>query len=243
MARARASEGRLSARPGSGRRGRVRTGLQTLGLTPERDALLYVPRGYDSQRPAPLVLMLHGAGGCAERGLRPFITHADQQGLILLAPPSRERTWDVILGSFGPDVSFIDLALEKVFQRYAIDRRHLAVEGFSDGASYALSLGLTNGDLFSHVIAFSPGFMAPGEAAGRPAIFISHGTEDGVLPIDATSRKLVPRLEDEGYEVTYIEFPGGHVAAASMAREALGWFLGRNVGPGDRTQTTGDEPC
>lgn len=31
--------------------------------------------------------------------------------------------------------------------------------GFSDGASYALSLGLPNGNLFSHIVAFSPGFM------------------------------------------------------------------------------------
>jgi predicted esterase len=34
----------------------------------------------------------------------------------------------------------------------------LAVSGFSDGASYALSIGPANGDLFTHVMAFSPGF-------------------------------------------------------------------------------------
>ncbi len=32
-------------------------------------------------------------------------------------------------------------------------------QGFSDGASYALSLGVPNGDLFTHIVAFSPGFM------------------------------------------------------------------------------------
>jgi len=51
----------------------------------------------------------------------------------------------------------------------------VAIQGFSDGASYALSLGLTNGDLFTHVIAFSPGFAAPAEQRGRPRIYVSHG--------------------------------------------------------------------
>ncbi len=65
----------------------------------------------------------------------------------------------LLRGGFGPDVRFIDKALSKVFGSYRIDPSHLAVAGFSDGASYALSLGLPNGDLFSHIIAFSPGFM------------------------------------------------------------------------------------
>ena len=47
--------------------------------------------------------------------------------------------------------------------------------------SYALSLGLANGDLFTHVIAFSPGFITPAPPSGRPPIFVSHGTADQVL--------------------------------------------------------------
>jgi predicted esterase len=93
---------------------------------------------------------------------------ADEAGLVLLAPESRGTTWDVLRGGYGPDVAFIDRALEQTFGRYAVDPRRLAVGGFSDGASYALSLGITNGDLFGHVLAFSPGFMAPGgRGAGR----------------------------------------------------------------------------
>ena len=59
--------------------------------------------------------------------------------------------------------------------RYAFDPAHIAVGGFSDGASYALSVGITNGDLFTDVIAFSPGFMAPARQQGKPRLFISHG--------------------------------------------------------------------
>ena len=199
-------------------------GLQRLGLGPERDGLLYVPPSYDAARPAPLALMLHGAGGDARGGISPFLGLAEGAGLVLLAPESRGRTWDVLVGGYGPDVEFIDRALERTFGRLAVDPERLAVGGFSDGASYALSLGLTNGDLFTHAIAFSPGFSAPAERRGKPPVFVSHGTGDEVLPIERTSRSIVPRLERMGYEVLYREFDGPHTVPEAVAREALGWF-------------------
>lgn len=69
--------------------------------------------------------------------------------------------------TFGPDVDYINKSLEYVFSRYLIDPRRLGLAGFSDGASYALSLGLPNGDLFSHIVAFSPGFMRPPDVVSR----------------------------------------------------------------------------
>ncbi len=236
-----AEEGRITARPVRTPKGEPRTGLHALEVA--EDVLAYVPSGYREGTPTPLVLMLHGAGGCAERGLGPFIAHAENEGIILVAPSSRGRTWDVILNDFGPDVDLIDRALKEVFAQYTIDPQRLAVEGFSDGASYALSLGRTNGDLFSHIIAFSPGFMAPGETRGKPPIFISHGVDDGVLPIDVTSRKLVPALERAGHSVSYIEFDGGHTPPPEIARDALRWFLDRDVPGGERGQRPRSGAC
>ncbi len=122
-------------------------------------------------------------------------------------PTSKEYTWDAIVGRGldGPDVAIIDQALESTFSCYAVDPTHIAIGGFSDGASYALSLGITNGDLFTHVLAFSPGFMALAGQAGSPRIFISHGTGDEVLPIDHCSRRIVPQLRRAGYDVRYRE--------------------------------------
>jgi phospholipase/carboxylesterase len=59
-------------------------------------------------------------------------------------------------------------------------------------------LGINNGDLFTHVLAFSPGFVAPAAWVGMPRIFVSHGTRDEVLPIDFCSRKIVPMLKHAG---------------------------------------------
>ena len=218
-------KGRLLARP-SPSRPAAAAGLRPLGLGSGRDGLLYVPPGYGgAEEKAPLALMLHGAGGDARSGISHFLGLADEAGLVLLAPESRGRTWDVLAGGYGPDVAFIDRALEQTFDRLAVDAERVAAVGFSDGASYALSLGLTNGDLFGRVIAFSPGFMAPANVRGKPPVFVSHGIHDRVLPIDRCSRRIVPVLKREGYDVRYREFDGPHTVPPSVAREALGWFL------------------
>ena len=219
--------GRLLARPGPPTGEPAPSGLQPLGLDGTRDGMLYVPASFRADRPAPLVVTLHGAGGNAGH-LDHLRDLADEAGLILLAPESRLRTWDVILGGYGPDVAFVDRALAQTFGRYAIDPAHVAVEGFSDGASYALSLGITNGDLFNHVLAFSPGFVSPAGQEGTPRLFISHGVHDEVLPIDACSRRIVPMLQRAGYHVRYREFDGPHTVPPEIAREALAWFMAKS---------------
>ena len=102
-----------------------------------------------------------------------------------------------------------------------VDARRIAVCGFSDGASYALGLGLSNGDLFRGVMAFSPGFIPHGvEKSGTPRIFLSHGTIDQILPIDECSRRLVPQLKQAGYGVKFQEFDGPHTVPPEIARRS-----------------------
>jgi predicted esterase len=207
-------------------------GLHSLSLGGARDGLLYVPAGYSPAKPATLVLMLHGAGGTAQGALRPFHALADEAGLVLVAPESRGTTWDAIRGDYGADVAFIDRALASVFARVAVDPARLTIEGFSDGATYAIGVGLTNGDLFPRVIAFSPGFILPFEPHARPHVFISHGTRDSILPIDQCSRRIVPELERRRYDVEYREFDGPHAVPPEIAKDALGWMT--VVGNGGR---------
>jgi phospholipase/carboxylesterase len=223
-----AKQGRLEARPRQpGSTGPI--GLHQLGPENDRDGLLLVPASYDPYRLRSLAIMLHGAGGNAQHGLSYVFDFVETAGLILLSPESRGQTWDVITGKYGPDVALIDRLLDETFSQYAIDPSHVAIWGFSDGASYALSLGLINGDLFSHIIAFSPGFMAPTEVRGKPRIFISHGVQDAVLSIDRCSRRIVPQLREGGYKVDYHEFEDGHTVPTSIAQTAMTWYLGEEV--------------
>jgi phospholipase/carboxylesterase len=200
-------------------------GLRPLKLETGRDGFIYVPASYSVKQTAPLVLLLHGAGGEARQTVPLLEGLADKKGLILLVPDSRGRTWDILEGGYGADVSFIDRALEQTFSRYSIDAGRVACAGFSDGASYALSLGMMNGDLFTHVLAFSPGFMAPASLNGSPSIYISHGTRDRVLPVNVCSRRIVKQIESAGYRHEYREFDGGHTVPRDVASEAVEWFL------------------
>jgi predicted esterase len=195
-----------------------------LGLGGRRDGALHVPPGAQGDAPRPLLVFFHGAAGGAIQADLVLRAAAHHRALVL-ATDSRARTWDVIGGRIGPDVAFLDLALAWTFERHAVDPARVAVSGFSDGASYALTLGRANGDLFSAILAFSPGFDAAPVTHGAPRIFVSHGVRDNVLPIVACSRRLVPQLLRAGYRVEYRELPGGHTVPADVVADAFAWWL------------------
>jgi phospholipase/carboxylesterase len=219
---------RLSARPTSPTITPT-AGLSELGIGSNRDGVLYVPGGYSPATPAPLFVGLHGAGGDADNWTS-YPDRAEGHGMIFLAIDSRDRTWDLMLGGLGPDVEFLDLALQHTFDRVSIDPARIALGGFSDGASYALSLGVSNGDLFSHLIAYSPGFMNPSEPiVGKPAVYVSHGSNDNILPRATTSDQIVPALLKDGYDVRYDQFAGGHEVPPAISDSALEWLLGSSV--------------
>jgi phospholipase/carboxylesterase len=201
-------------------------GLHPLGLRSERDAYLYVPKHYGAQKGTPLVVLLHGAGGNGQGTVSMLQEQADKAGFLILAPTSAKATWDFLIDDFGPDVALIERAISEVLSHYRTDPKHFAIGGFSDGASYALTLGLTNGDVFTHIIAFSPGFMMPPSRHGHPKIYISHGSDDRVLPIHSCSHRIVPNLEHSGYPIRYHEFQGPHTVPVSIASEATQWWLG-----------------
>jgi predicted esterase len=172
----------------------------------------------------PLVVMLHGAGGTSLSTQYAF-EHANDFGFIVLAPDSRhEVTWDLLLGEWGPDLEFIAEAMRYAKRQCTIDDSRIGIAGFSDGASYALSMGISVGEVFSRIMAMSPGVMQPAAARGKPKIFISHGTSDQVMPIDITSRRFVPRLRTLGYDVTYREYDGRHQLPPAIAHDAFEWF-------------------
>ena len=223
-----ADDGRLTARP----RANVETSARTesaLGLGSRRDAILHLPAKVTSD-PLPLLVLFHGAGGSAEGVLEHLGSAPDEAGVAVLAPDSRASSWDAIRYGFGPDVAFVNRALERVFDTVAVDPARIAVGGFSDGATYAVSVGLINGDLFSRVVAFSPGFIIEGTPHGTPRFFISHGEADQILPIARCGRRIVSDLRKRGYDVTFREFDGGHEIPADIARDGMKWVAEASSG-------------
>ncbi len=200
-----------------------RPGVHTLDLGTPRPGLMRVTKGGSGKK--ALVLVLHGAGGSADDGLSAFATW-NAPGLVLVAPASKSTTWSGLRGS-DADVATVNTALARAYLRCPIDQRRVAIGGFSDGGTYALSLGLASGDLFRSVIAFSPGGIVGRGQTGRPRFFVSHGTRDPVLPIGRTSNAIVRQLRGAGYPVVYRTFRGGHEVPPAIGKAAQRWFLGR----------------
>lgn len=217
----------LRSRPGKPSK-QATIGLRplALGTGTIRDGFIYVPKTYSPSRPSPLLVLLHGAGhDSSEWSKGPLADLFDESRVVVVMPDSRRTTWDMMYGDYGPDVRFIDRALALAFSECRIDPARTALAGFSDGGTYALSLGITNANLFTSLIAFSPGTVRPAAKTGKPRIYITHGTQDQILPIEETSREIVAALKEKNYPVTYEEFEGSHTVSRETARKALGWWL------------------
>jgi dipeptidyl aminopeptidase/acylaminoacyl peptidase len=203
----------------------ISIGKWRLGISDgERDGTVYVPQSYKKGTPMPIVVMLHGFRSTAE-AVRYTFPLAEELGVIVLAPESRDVTWGVSIPGFDDDSRYLGMAYRWVSDVLTIDRDHVGLGGVSDGAGYALSMGLAYGDTFNHLMIFSGGLMQPFRRQGKPKIFLAHGVRDEQMPIDRTARKFVPQLKEEGYDVTYREYDGGHGAPAPVVREAFEWFV------------------
>lgn len=199
-----------------------RPGVHELTLGNGQAARMHVTPG---DGPRALIVALHGAGGTPGSAIEAFGGAFGRPGLVLVAPASKGRTWSILRSEQDLDLESVNLALAEAYERCPIDRRRLAVGGFSDGATYALTLGVSNGDLFPAVIAFSPGGIVAGEQRGVPRFFVSHGTSDSVLPIGRAGDAVVKKLRDAGYPVTYRRFDGDHEVPPAVSRAAVRWFL------------------
>lgn len=190
-----------------------------------RDGILYIPQAYTPDTPLPLLVWLHGGGGHAT-DTEYMYPIADEYGIVILALDSRHNTWDGIDSPFGPDVKFIEKALAYTFDHVAIAPNKVALGGLSDGASYALALGRSNGDIFTHLIAAAPWrLQPPAPPIGQPSIILVHGSKDNVYPAFHSRKFLAPALKDQGYDVTYYEFDGPHWVPDAVLKHIFKWFL------------------
>lgn len=200
-------------------------------------ALAYVPRSLEPDRPAPLLVLLHGAGGRPRELLAEFADEAERHGVVLLGPASKASSWDLVTelaahrsGPFRPSLAVdpprVRAAVAALGERVPLDPRRTAIGGFSDGASYALTLGLREPRTFRAIIAFSPGFaVLPDRAVRGQRVFVAHGRQDRVLPFRNTAEGIVPQLR-AGVTVSFRPFSGGHAIPPAVQEEGIA-FLAR----------------
>ncbi len=193
-----------------------------------RRAYLHVPPTYRVDEALPLVVAFHGGGGRGSDWVQ-YPARTDAARMIFLAPESARSTWDALITDFGEDVAFTNVAIAETIDRCNVDVNRVALMGFSDGASYALALGLANGDRVRSVIAHSAGAYLDPSRRGSPSFFFSHGDDDPIFAAAETSGFFVELLRKFGMSVEYVQFSGGHEIPAAIQDQAVAWLKARFV--------------
>ena len=211
---------RLSARPSTSTPKTLAAGFHRVSPN-NAELVAYVPASALTREVIPVMVFLHGALKTVEAFVEAHVEIADATGGVVLAPYALENTWDAIYYGFDVDVGRINSSLNWLFSGLPINPAAVALAGFSDGATYTLGLGRANGDLFTRLIAYSPGFLLPVAATGKPPIAISHGTQDNVLPYANVRDNIVPNLRAAGYSVDFRTFEIGHAVPASLVTDSM----------------------
>jgi polyhydroxybutyrate depolymerase len=110
---------------------------------------LYVPNSYNADRPAPLIVALHGRFSSAKafHALSGLAAVAEARGAIVLYPQAVGGFWND--GGYAAlqrreepqdDAGFVAAAIEATAGRYAIDRARIHLVGYDSGASLVYKL-------------------------------------------------------------------------------------------------------
>ncbi len=210
----------------------------------------HVPAG---DGPFPTVVALHGWGASAHDliGLAPFF-HGG--GACVICPQGRVRVpiapgldgygWFPLSQGGPPDPveivrardelsAFIDAAAE----HYPVDRRKLALLGFSQGGVMAYDLALRDPSRFAGLAALSSWLPEPLAAqierqdahTGFPVMVI-HGTEDPMIPVQRAqeSRSALQALD---VALSYREYEMAHEIRPEALRDIVEWLEGKVISP------------
>jgi len=169
---------------------------------------LYVPEAWDGQASMPLVVALHGGSGHGRDFLWSWLREARGRNVLVLSPTAQDRTWS-IMGGADVDADRLRETIESVATRYPVDRARVLLTGMSDGATYALLLGLRSGPPFTHLApacgVLHPLLFAGGlDRAQDFPIYLIHGALDWMFPV-YTARMGRDALLSAGARLVYRE--------------------------------------
>jgi phospholipase/carboxylesterase len=206
-----------------------------------------LPKDFDAEQAYPLLFMLHGNGGRAA-GLssllapysgRPVIL-AFPEGLYPRAVPSGVGfSWFYATADRNVWETADGLSVENILEIIeALSRRYRAggvyVFGFSEGASLAYMAGLRNPSLIRGVAAVGgtlPEIGGQGllltpqlvDQAKALRIFIARGRGDKLMKEESFEAQR-DYFKSRGYDVTALEYIGGHVLAPGLLDRLFSWI-------------------
>ena len=186
-----------------------------------------------------VMLLLHGHRG--NENVMWILTNPLPDSYIMIAPRAPVQTgddqysWHEICPQWPGIETYRELAEQLLARitkwmednRIAVDK--LDVMGFSQGATMAYALALTHPEKIGKIAALA-GLIPESwkdqldrDALQDRPIFIAHGTQDDIIPIEK-SRKAAGWLKEKGAQVTFCEADTGHKLSANCFN-GLGEFF------------------
>ena len=197
----------------------------------EARGVLLTPEEIDPSRLYPLFTVFHGAGRQDEMLVKACRREPEARQAFFFIPRSVAPTWDLIAGGEGEDLAFLEHAWDLIYRRYPIDPERQSVIGYSDGASYALSLALSSPGFFDAALCWAAGFVvmdrrAVGEESRRTRMYLEYGTHDELFGFKEVALPMRERLETAGYAVEFSVDEGGrHWPSGDFQSQALDWYF------------------
>lgn len=215
---------------------------------------LYIPRSYDPQHPAPVILFLHGAG---ERGSDGLLQTEVGLGTALRRFPERfhalvvfpqapvQSRWEGV----AADAALA--ALDETIAAYNIDQQRVYLTGLSMGGAGSWYIAYHHHKRFAALLNIcgfvgdrGPMQTAIPDGRGTPydrlakkikglPTWIVHGEADVLVSVEE-SRRIAAALAKQGSPVTYTELPGiNHNSwdAAYQSRQIAEWLMAQRRKP------------
>ncbi len=205
-------------------------GQSRLGLSDEgRDGTLYIPKSYKPGTKMPLLIMLHGFSGWGDNQ-RSLFALAEELGFIVITPESRDITWGKEAPGFDQDVRYIGAAFRHVGSIVNIDFDRVALGGQSDGAGYALTMGLAYGDTFNHVIVLAGGGLDRADSTAGQAEDLLRARRQGFDDADRRERAQERRTA-EGRKATTSRITSTKADTARPVRSSANRSSGSSAKP------------
>lgn len=181
--------------------------LETQGR--KRTYYLFIPKSIKAERPAPLLLLLHGSGRNGLSLVEKWKDVAAKEGIILAGPDSKDsRQWDI--PEDGPDLLFE--LVESLKARYPINPQRVYLFGHSAGGSQALRISVLESEYFAAVAIHAGELTNTGKtllslAKRKVPIALFVGTVDPLYPLPAV-RATRDALVGGGFTVKLVEIAG-----------------------------------
>jgi polyhydroxybutyrate depolymerase len=164
---------------------------------------VFVPDGYRSDTPVPLIMLLHGytASGIWQEQYMEFLPLVDQEGFIYLYPDGtrdalRNRFWNATDAccdfeeSQVDDSGYLRALINELSTIYSIDPEKIFIVGHSNGGFMAYRMACDHSDVVSGIASLAGAmFIDPDDCQPEHPVHVlqMHGTSDATILFDGGS--------------------------------------------------------